>query len=551
MASSRNRKKKKTKVTVDSVPRSSVAAIEPGDPILANEPIPPGFAAPPPNTFSIKYLQYVLSKYRDIAIPALILILSLGVYGTLYGQPKLIFWDENYHITSAQKHIDNVMYMETHPPLGKLLIALGEVVVGVNSELDKSKLLSTDHISGNDLPPDMKMTGFRLPSTFMMAFSVLFFYGIVRRITKRRWVALGFTSLIIFDNALIVHSRAAMLEGIQMFFILAALYYWVRTITDNKSIRLPHYAILGVLIGLVVSVKLNGAVLLLLFVMLYGVDQWENIRKLDWNRLIKRLGVTAPAGVLPLMAVVFSVFYIHIALGTQIVDNRTYKASPEYLNYIREGKAHTLSAFIVGMQDNWRFISEYSDGVPRLDRFNPEENGSYAMGWPVGNKSINYRWDKSTVDGQVQVHYKQMIGNPIVWLSVLIGIILSVSLIIGRFIYGNAVKDGSLFYWVVAFTTLYCSYMIAILQIERVMYIYHYLVPLVFGMINLALVFTYIYRDEVLADNRHAMINLGVFAVLVIGVFAFFSPFTYGFPMTEDDFMLRDWFSFWRLNVVR
>lgn len=206
---------------------------------------------------------------------------------------------------------------------------------------------------------------------------------------------------------------------------------------------------------------------------------------------------------------------------------------------------------MVGMKDNWRYISEYADGVPRLDVCKPGENGSHAAGWPIGKKSINYRWDKDTIDGKVQVRYMQIICNPIVWFSVLLGIVLSVGLLTSRFVYGNKIKDEPLFYWICGFTSLYVCYMIAILQIERVMYLYHYLVPLVFGALNLAMVFTYIFRDEVIANHRHTMINLGVFVLLVIGVFAFFSPFTYGFQMTEDEFALRNWFSFWQLNVVR
>lgn len=496
-------------------------------------------------------MQDILKKYGDYLVPAGILIISLIIYGTLYGNPKAMFWDENYHIASAQKHIDNVMYMEPHPPLGKMLMAVGEVLVGANNDINKQALNETDYLTGDAAPAGMQYTGFRLPSTFMMAFSVLFFYGIVRRITKRKWVAAAFTSLVIFDNAMVIHSRAVMLEGIQMFFILAAIYYMVRVITNGKPIRLPHYAILGVLIGLAVMVKLNGAILLLLFVMLWGVDQWQNLQQFKWLELVKRLLVTVPAGLAPLFLVFFGVFYIHIGMGTEVVNNRTYKASPEYLNYIRKGETFSPSAFMVGMKDNWRYISEYADGVPRLDVCKPGENGSHASGWPIGKKSINYRWDKDTIDGKVQVRYMQIICNPIVWFSVLLGIVLSVGLLTSRFVYGNKIKDEPLFYWICGFTSLYVCYMIAILQIERVMYLYHYLVPLVFGALNLAMVFTYIFRDEVIANHRHTMINLGVFVLLVIGVFAFFSPFTYGFQMTEDEFALRNWFSFWQLNVVR
>lgn len=496
-------------------------------------------------------MQDFLKKYGDYLVPALIVMISLVIYGTLYGNPKSMFWDENYHIASAQKHIDGVMYMEPHPPLGKMLIAVGEVLVGANKDINKSKLNETDYLTGDAAPAGMEYTGFRLASTFLMAFSVLFFYGIVHRITRRKWVAAAFTTLVIFDNAMVIHSRSVMLEGIQMFFILGAIYYLVRTVSANKPIVLKNYAILGVLIGLAVTVKLNGAILLLLFVMLYGVDQWQNLKAWKWQELIKRLAVTVPAGVLPLLLVFFAVFYIHIGMGTEVVSNRTYKASPEYLNYIRKGETFTPSAFIVGMKDNWRYIAEYADGVPRLDVCKPGENGSHASGWPIGKKSINYRWDKDTIDGTVQVRYMQIICNPIIWLSVVLGLVLSIGLIVSKFVYGNTVKDEKLFHWICAFTTLYVCYMIAILQIERVMYLYHYLVPLTFGALNLAMVFTYIFRDEVIENNRHTMINLGVFVLLVIGVFAFFSPFTYGFQMTEDEFALRNWFSFWQLNVVR
>ena len=54
-------------------------------------------------------MQDILKKYGDYLVPAGILIISLIIYGTLYGNPKAMFWDENYHIASAQKDIDGVM----------------------------------------------------------------------------------------------------------------------------------------------------------------------------------------------------------------------------------------------------------------------------------------------------------------------------------------------------------------------------------------------------------------------------------------------------------
>src|SRR5690606_15647997 len=228
-----------------------------------------------------------------------------------------------------------------------------------------------------------------------------------------------------------------------------------------------------------------------------------------------------------------------------------YKASPEYLAKIKAGETWAPSTFLVGVKDNLRFISEYADGVPRLDECKVGENGSFALDWVVGKKTISYRWDRITQDGEAIVHYKYLVANPVVWFSVLAGIVLSVILIGGRYVYNAPIKEPRLFYWIFAFTTLYIAYMTAILQIERVMYMYHYMVPLIFGMINLALVFTYLFYDDVMQNRRHTMINLGIFAALVIGVFAFFSPFTYGFGLNEAQFELRNWFSFWKMQVVK
>jgi dolichyl-phosphate-mannose-protein mannosyltransferase len=503
---------------------------------------------------SYKLQKMVSSAYAQLLkniYPVILLILSFGIYFTYYGSPGAMFWDENYHVASAEKHVQGVMYMEPHPPLGKMLMALAEVVIDPNKNIDKHKFVETDHIEGSDTPAGTKFTGYRWPSVVLMALSVLFFFGILKRITRQPLLAFLFSSFIIFDNALVIQARAAMLEGIQLFFMLAELYCFVHIVTRGTPIRLKDYALLGVVIGLGISVKVTSAIELLLFVILFGVDQWKNIQTYNYRELAKRLIITVPTGVIPLILVFLSIFYIHIGMGTKVIPGKTYKASPEYLQAIQRGDTWSPSTFVVGMRDNLKYMSEYADGVPRLDECKPDENGSYPMDWLLGKKPISYRWDKDTIDGKVEVRYMTIIANPIIWFSVIAGIVLSLGLIMSKFIYGQREKDTPLFNWICVFTGLYLSYMIAILQIERVMYIYHYLIPLTFGSINLALVVNYIYREDILANSRHLWINLSLYIALVIAIFAFFAPFTYGIGMTVDQFELRNWFSFWKLEAVQ
>lgn len=218
-------------------------------------------------------MKTFLQTYARFLYPAVILVISFGVYFPHYGSPQAMFWDENYHVPNAQKYIDGVMYMEPHPPLGKLLMAVGEVWFGDNEKVNKQALLGTDYLTGDAAPPEMTYKGYRWPSVVMMAFSVVFFYGIINCITQRAWLAAAFTSLVIFDNALVIHARAVHLDGSQLFFILAELYFFTRIVTSGKTIRLRDYVLLGTFIGLATSVKATSAIELLLLAMLFGVDR--------------------------------------------------------------------------------------------------------------------------------------------------------------------------------------------------------------------------------------------------------------------------------------
>lgn len=480
-----------------------------------------------------------------------LLLAATATYGSRYWQPQSLFWDENYHIASAHKQLAGVMYMEAHPPLGKMLIALGEHLVGVNRELDTSRLLSRDHVENSHLPRGYHYAGVRLPSVLAMIASVLLLYAILWRLTGQVVVAFAFAGLLVVDNALLVHTRAAMLEGMQIFFALLAIYVLVVAVHRRGPVRLWHYLVLALAIGLAVSVKLNAAVLLLLPVALFAFDQWSVLKDRRWLAVLRRMASSVAVTVIGIAAVVLTVFYVHVASGTQVPDNRWYKASLDYRTHVRAGSTGSLSGFAIGLRDQLRYIAGYADGVPRLDPCKPGENGSVAWGWPFGGKTINYRWNRELVDATPKVSYTYLVGNPLVWAAVLLGILLSTSLICARFVFGLVVHDRRLFAWIALSTALYWGYLIAIARVDRVMYLYHYLLPLVFGVLNLALVYRYVHAESLLAGRRHPRINLLVFLVLAIVVFAYFAPLTYGLPLSADEFARRQWLDFWRLEPVR
>ncbi len=52
------------------------------------------------------------------AYALIVFVVSFFIYGFNYSYSPGLFWDENYHITSAQRYIDGVFFMGDHPPLG-------------------------------------------------------------------------------------------------------------------------------------------------------------------------------------------------------------------------------------------------------------------------------------------------------------------------------------------------------------------------------------------------------------------------------------------------
>lgn len=490
------------------------------------------------------------NTHRWIA-PLLLSLLATASLGTRYWMPTSLFWDENYHVTSAQKHIDGVMYMESHPPLGKMLIALGEVALSRNRGLDTGALLRADRVQQAQLPPGYSFAGVRLASTLSMIAAVMLLYATLLMITGRRLLAFVFAALPALDNALIVHARAAMLEGIQLAFALGAICLLAFSLRAGSRVRLPHYAGLGALVGLTVAVKLNGAVLLLLPVALFLADQWSALRERRWLAAARRLGAAIPAFCLPLLLVFFGSFYLFIATATTVIPGHTYKASPEYLQHLRDRTTWTAAGFRVGLRDHLRYMAEYADGVPRLDVCKPGENGSHATRWPLGGKTINYRWNREMVNGVSYVEYTYLVSNPVIWFGVLGGILLSVSLMLGHGVFGHAVASRRDYFWSLLFTSLYLAYFVAILQIERVMYLYHYFLPLLFGIANLAVVWNYLYGDGLAAGRAHPRANLLLLLLLAVAAFAWFAPLTYGWPLSTSAMEHRMWFDVWRLEPVR
>jgi dolichyl-phosphate-mannose--protein O-mannosyl transferase len=485
-------------------------------------------------------LRLPQSPDKKRALLFFILVTAIGffTYVQRYNQPAAFFWDENYHIASAQKYLNGVYFMEQHPPLGKLLIAAGELLLNRNA-LD-NQFIGTDY--GTDLPAGFSFAGYRLFPVLLAWLTAPLLFLIFWKLTKSDIASALLSSFYLFDNALIVHLRGAMLEPTLLFFSALNILAFLLLRNEQNAKRFGWYAALfGASFGFVLTTKVVGLVMILLIPALIFL-LWPKK-----DLIQKFVGI----GALAFLVSFVSVWQTHFALGSTInpllPDQGYYQASEQYKAVLTAGKNRSLRWFPVMLKDSLNFVSHYNNGVPRLDLCKEEENGSPWFLWPIGGRSISYRWE--TPDGGLyQYLYLQV--NPAVWWIAFAGVIAAVGLLLSSFVMDlkSPLRDRPL---LLIFTGLYLSYMAAISQISRVMYLYHYFLPLLFSFCVLALVLMEIQRIGrwTVTTNR----RLGAFMVLALVIFAsyeFYRPLSNYEPISDGAFARRVLTELWDLHCV-
>lgn len=484
-------------------------------------------------------MSFVFKKYSHWLFPLFVIALSYFTYVHNFWNPPYLFWDENYHIASAQKYMNHVYFMEPHPPLGKLLIAAGEVLLDKNETDDQ--FIATDY--GKHLPIGYSFTGYRLFPVLFAWFTAIVLYFIFLLITKHRLFATLLTFPYIFDNAQIVHSRGAMLDSTMLFFaaalILLFLLLWQWR--DNPKKFALSALLFGICFGCVLTTKALGLIMILLvpalFVRLY--PRWRVI------------GTFLLYCIIGFSVTYVAVWQIHFSLArtvqSTLPDDGYYQASDAYKAILEAGQTSSPMAFYIQWRDSVKFLSHYSKGVPQLDLCKPVENGSPWFMWPIGARTISYRWE--TPDS-VYYRYLYNVPNPVGWWLALASVVIAVGLLTASVTLPlqKPLKNPFL---LLVFTGMYLSYMIAISRLDRVMYVYHYFLPLFFAYILIGLVSMEIrkFGKWNLTESGQTMMYLTM-GVAVFCAFQWFRPFTYYLPIDAESFERRNWVQLWDMHCI-
>jgi dolichyl-phosphate-mannose--protein O-mannosyl transferase len=481
------------------------------------------------------------------AVALAVTLVGFFTYFWGYWSPAALFWDENYHVASAQKYLHGVYFMEPHPPLGKLLIALGEAVVSPPANGDSDQFLATTY--ARELPEGFSFAGFRLLPALSAWLVAPLLFALFLVVTRDAPLSGLLAVPYLLDNALIVHARGAMLEPFLELFVVAMALLFVAILIRPPSERRLRWlsAGLGACFAAVLATKAIGLVMALLFPAL----GWRLARSRGALGAVRDLALPALAA----FAVVYvGVWQAHFALAARVepgLDNGGYfQASESYRHLLDEGRTGSLTAFPVMLRDSLAFLPHYAAGVPKLDLCRSGENGSPWFLWPVGARAINYRWE--TAGGEEPTYrYLYLQSNPMAWGLGLLGVALSAGLLLASVTLPLERPLRHRFLLAV-FLGLWIAYLAAMSRIDRVMYLYHYFLPLLFSFILLGLSLVELRRlGRWRIDRRGRRIAMALASLAVVASFLFYSPLTYYRPITDAAFMKRSVLRLWDLRCER
>lgn len=471
-----------------------------------------------------------------------VLLTSFFTYMYRYDYPRSPFWDEPYHIASAEKYLSGVYFMEQHPPLGKLLIAAGEKIVNGNARDDQ--FIKTDYAT--NIPAGFSFAGYRLFPSMLAWLSATLLFFIFLFITGSSPLAALLSFLYIFDNAQIVHSRGAMVDSPLTFFGMALVLLFLHLQRSDPALRIRRHCALSLLFGLCFGLAMTTKLVGLIFILLVPallIRLFPDRRKILSFTFLALLGF---------ISAYVTVWQIHFSLGSRVVpelaDQGYYQASPEYKVILAKGKQNSIWSFPVMLRDSLKYVTHYNKGVPRLDLCKADENGSPFYFWPFGARSIDYRWEQA---GEGVYRYLYLQSNPVGWALGFTGVLLAVLLLLVPLLFTVKEKLRHPFL-LLTFLGLYVGYMAAISQLSRVMYLYHYFLPLLFSYILFALVLVNIRRVGrlTITDDRRVLM-MTVLGFLIFIAFQFYRPLTYYEPISDAAFKRRAIVPLWELKCVQ
>lgn len=389
---------------------------------------------------------------------ALVGMLAAWLYLDRLGTPQGPVWDEAYYLPTTARYHQGITQYATHPPLGTLLIAAGDRLSGRNADADWQRIGSERKIVMAAMPTDFDYAGPRLaPAVFGIAAAVLFAV-LMLQLTGSTFAAGVLSLLVLADTALLVQFRSAQLDAFQLAFALAALLAALRI---QRRQDLTGYALFGLFVALAALVRINA----LMLGAMVPVLLWPLLRAGRWRDVAARCLAGSAAALLAALLVLGA----WMSVSRHPPDAATPIGQRD-LAFDAQGREAIYRTGSWGLGD----LPDAAAGMRRAMAHDlavipaSDPHGSHPWQWLLGKGMILYSADRTSGT----LHSIALVPNQAGWLIALLGVLTS---LIPARLRQDPRRGVLLAGWLGSMTLLLW------LDGQRVVYSYHYFIPLLLG----------------------------------------------------------------------
>ncbi|XP_073836966.1 protein O-mannosyltransferase rt [Musca autumnalis] len=231
--------------------------------------------------------------------------------------PRNVVFDELHYAKSVALYMQNKFFFDTHPPLGKQLIAAVANSIGYDGNFTATNI-------GSPYSPTFPLFWMRLLPAFCGSMLPSAVYLLIKETGISRWASLLGGLLILVDNSMLIQSRFILMESMLLLFCTLGLYFLMRF---HKS-EFMHFGWLlnglasSAFLTFAFSVKYVGFFTYCLAIYLILKYLWDlllDATKSDLNITLQAFTSIILFIVLP-VAIYLSIFHVHL--------NTLYKAGP-------------------------------------------------------------------------------------------------------------------------------------------------------------------------------------------------------------------------------
>lgn len=440
-------------------------------------------------------------------LPAILLFFSFITHFYLLGTPKEVVFDEVHFGGFSSKYITGQYFFDNHPPLGKLILALGGKIGGYSDYVAKSGNFNFSSISN----PYGKVPifWFRFFPALAGTFLPLIIFLFLKTIKINEKTAFFAGILIILENSLLVQSRFMLLDIFILFFGFLGLYIFF--LAREKKYHPIMIILAGIFLSSAFCVKWTGISYLGIA---FGVLAWDffawltqtkfflQLLKKKQKKEVGAIGLSFGKIFLSTLSIISTTillyigcFYIHFALLSNFTPSDVPNGNLPFFEKFKELNSQMY----------------YSHSG--LTATHPDE--STPTQWLTLKKPVHY-WLKSENNQASQIVF---FGNPLIWILGIFGVLYFPALWT-KIKLKTETKVFLLFGFFINFLPFF--------MIKRLLFLYHYLSALVFSIIIFSLVFF------LLEEKKKIFIpSISILILLIFSSFLIFSNFTYGLPISE------------------